>query len=146
MGYGFGLPRSARKVALAAFNFSPLALLPYAQLAIAQGAAVAFFCDQTIQDLPQAVEILPLDLLSETLSWADTLVAVFPLPDLAAFRRMAGIQIHLRFPCDAFALLMTAMPCGGSADCGVCAVPLPRGWKLACVDGPGFNLNELELL
>ena len=146
LGHGFLLPHSARMVALAAFNCSPLPLIPLAQLAIAQGAAVTLFCASAPEDLPQAVEVLPLDLLAETLSWADTLAAVFPLPDLAAFRRLAGIKIHHLFPCTALALLLTAMPCAGLADCAVCAVPMPRGWKLACVDGPVFNLNELELV
>jgi len=36
------------------------------------------------------------------------------------------------------------MPCGGLGDCGLCAVDLKRGWKLACKDGPVFDLNELE--
>ena len=146
LGRGFVLPHSARTVALAAYNGSPLPLIPLAQLAVRQNAAVTLFCASAPEDLPQAVEVLPLDLLSETLSWADTLAAVFPLSDLAAFRRLAGIKIHHRFPCTALALVLTGMPCAGLADCGVCAIPLPRGWKLACVDGPVFNLNELELL
>jgi dihydroorotate dehydrogenase electron transfer subunit len=41
------------------------------------------------------------------------------------------------------ALVMTPIPCGGIAECGACAVPAHRGWKLACRDGPVFNLNEL---
>ena len=35
------------------------------------------------------------------------------------------------------------MPCGGAAECGICAVPFGRGWKLACKDGPVFELNPL---
>jgi NAD(P)H-flavin reductase len=39
---------------------------------------------------------------------------------------------------------MAAMPCSGLADCGVCAVPARRGYKLACKDGPVFDLDELD--
>jgi hypothetical protein len=35
------------------------------------------------------------------------------------------------------------MPCAGLAACGVCAVQTRRGWKLACVDGPVFDLKEI---
>jgi hypothetical protein len=35
------------------------------------------------------------------------------------------------------------MPCAGLADCGVCAVELRRGWKLACKDGPVFDLRDI---
>jgi hypothetical protein len=27
--------------------------------------------------------------------------------------------------------------------CGVCAVKVKRGWKMACVDGPVFDLKDL---
>jgi hypothetical protein len=30
------------------------------------------------------------------------------------------------------------------ADCGVCGVKGRRGWRLACKDGPVFDLNDLE--
>jgi NAD(P)H-flavin reductase len=35
------------------------------------------------------------------------------------------------------------MPCGGVADCGACAVETRLGWKLACEDGPVFDLIDL---
>jgi hypothetical protein len=35
------------------------------------------------------------------------------------------------------------MPCGGLAECGVCALPAHRGWKLLCKDGPVLELGEL---
>jgi NAD(P)H-flavin reductase len=40
-------------------------------------------------------------------------------------------------------LVVAPMPCGGLAECGVCAVTTRRGWKLACKDGPVFDLGEL---
>jgi dihydroorotate dehydrogenase electron transfer subunit len=38
---------------------------------------------------------------------------------------------------------MTEMPCGGLGDCGVCALTSGRAWKLACQDGPVFDIHEL---
>jgi hypothetical protein len=43
---------------------------------------------------------------------------------------------------DAQVLVVTPAPCGGLAECGVCAVTTRRGWKMACKDGPVFSLNE----
>lgn len=146
LGRGFNLPRPARRVVLAARAGPPALLVPLAHLALSQGAAVAFVAANPPYGLPQEVEILPPDLLAETLPWADALFSAFPLAELAGFRRQAGIRIHQRFPCSAEVLVLTPLPCSGLASCGVCAVPTLHGWKLACEDGPVFNLNELELL
>lgn len=146
LGNGFNLPRSARHVVLASRGCSAFLLMPLVQLALSQGAEVTFVSADPPTRLPQEVEILPPELLAETLPWADYLAAAFPLAELAEFRRQAGLNIHLRFPCLAEALILTPLPCSGLASCGACAVPTRHGWKLACEDGPIFNLNELELL
>jgi hypothetical protein len=44
---------------------------------------------------------------------------------------------------EAQILIRTALPCGALAECGVCAVPSPRGPLLACKDGPVFKLADL---
>jgi NAD(P)H-flavin reductase len=44
---------------------------------------------------------------------------------------------------EAQVLVRTSIPCGGIADCGVCAVMTKSNWKLACKDGPVFDLKEL---
>ena len=36
------------------------------------------------------------------------------------------------------------MPCG-FGGCGLCTVKGVRGWRLACLDGPVFDWNDLEL-
>jgi hypothetical protein len=144
-GKGFSLPRTARSVALAALECTPALLLPLAHLALAQGAAVTILSSQAPGWLPSEVEILPLDQLPETVAWADYLAAAFPLACLAKFRRAAGLKIHQRLTLPAQALLLTPLPCGNSAGCGLCAVPTPHGWKLACADGPVFDINTIEL-
>ena len=39
------------------------------------------------------------------------------------------------------ALVTLPMPCGGLGECGACAVPIRRGWKLACQDGPVLDVR-----
>jgi len=46
-------------------------------------------------------------------------------------------------PCPAQALVHQIMPCGALAGCGACAVETRLGWKLACNDGPVFDLIDL---
>jgi len=46
-------------------------------------------------------------------------------------------------PGFAQALLMPLIPCGVGA-CRACAVPTHRGYRLACTEGPFFDLLELE--
>lgn len=144
LGRGFDLPRGAQKVALAAFHAPPALLFPLAQLALQRGAAVAFYSHQPPAGLPLDVEILPLEMLPEALAWADALAAAFSFSALEAFRRACGLSVHQRFRPFAQALLLTPMPCGGSAECGLCAVPTLRDIRLACKDGPVFDLNLLE--
>lgn len=145
LGNGFSLPTGCRRLALAALDCSPSLLFALASQALNQGAAVTFHASQAPSGLPDDVEILPFDLLPGTLAWADGLCAAFPLPSLAAFRRLAGLTVHQRFGLFAQALVLTPLPCAGVGSCGACAVPTPRGWKLACSDGPVFDLNQLEL-
>ncbi len=143
LGYGFSLPVMARRVALAAFDETADRLLPLVSLALAQGAAVALFNDAALPSLPSAVEAYPFNSLPELLAWADFLALCLPIAALPELRSRLGMGIHERLSCPAQALVLAAMPCGGLAECGVCAIPAPRGWKLACKDGPVFNLEEI---
>lgn len=144
LGRGFDLPAEARRVALYADQASPAALLPIAAQALERGAAVALYAKSAPAHLPADIEILPPDLLPETLAWADYLAVNLPLGRLAALRR--ALTIHSRQPtrCRVQALLVAPMPCGGLSECGACAVLTRSGWRHACKDGPVFDLHELE--
>lgn len=141
LGRGFRLPASARNLALVALGDTAARLLPLASSAQAQAAAVALFCDTPLPPLPSFLEAAPLVAFAEALSWADFLALDLPLPALSTWRESLGITGRL--PCPAQALIWTPMPCGGLAECGVCATPARRAWKLACREGPVFDLNEL---
>jgi len=134
--------------------------------ALEQNASVGLVTELEVPDLPPEVEIQPLSKLTEITHWADFL-AVDTLPEsLSALRQNLGLSQQAKVPIEAQAvfeshlrrsrrtaprrvpgpngvLVITSMPCGGMADCGVCAVTTHRGWKMACKHGPVFDLFDL---
>jgi len=44
---------------------------------------------------------------------------------------------------EAQVLIRTPVPCGGVAECGVCAVTVKSNWKMACKDGPVFDWRDI---
>lgn len=150
LGRGFHLPPLARRVALVGLGVAPYRLLPLADLALAQGAAVALYTRWLPASLPAEVEVLSLESLAEAPAWADYLAAELAPGGLAALRNRLGLSALSVLPIAAQALLDVAMPCGGVAECGLCAVKTRarsggrRGWKPACKEGPVFDLNDLE--
>jgi hypothetical protein len=146
LGHGFSIPVEARRLALVAFGDTSARLLPLIRPAIESGADIAIFTPAPPQpgSLPPAVEIHPLNALPDSLSWAAYLALDIPLGSLPHLRETLDLGPHDRIPCPAQALIWTPMPCGAAADCGACAVPTRKaGYKLACKDGPVFDLNEL---
>lgn len=143
LGRGFALPGGLKRLALAALGESISRLVPLVSRNMLENTAVALFTDAPLPSLPSALEINPLDELPRALVWADFLALDMKMETLTRLREILDLrEDHL--PCPGQALIITAMPCGGIADCGVCAVPVRRSWKLTCKDGPVFNLNELE--
>ena len=136
LGHGFSIPAAARKVALIAFDESPERLRGLIPIAFKQGAEVVLVSNIPAQDLPEAVEVQPLQALSEICQWADFAafdVAREDLPELKK-RLGAGNQPQTQV------LVRAPMPCGAIAECGVCAVNIHHEWKLICKDGPVFEL------
>lgn len=145
LGRGFRLPAGARRVALVAPGGSAGRLMPLIDQCLADGRALALFTDAPLPRAPAAVEIYPLSGIAETLEWADFLAIDLPRDALGDLRRTLGLPPGAAPPCPVQVLIAAPMPCGGLAECGACAVPARRsGWKLACKDGPVFDLNELE--
>lgn len=143
LGHGFSLPRETRRLALAATGETPARLLPLVEQAVGEGMEVALFTDAPLPALHSALEASPLHALQEALTWADFLAFDLPLEKLPQLREQLGISAGVRLSCPGQALVFTALPCGGVAECGVCAVPFRRHWKLVCKDGPVFDLNDL---
>ena len=144
LGKGFSLEGSPRRLALAALGETAARLLPLARQAAAAGADIAWFSDAPLPPMPASHELNPLRLLADGLSWADFLALDLPVERLGGLGAVLGLHPEQRLACPAQVLVIAPMPCGGAAACGACAVPTRRGWRLACQDGPVFNLSELE--
>jgi hypothetical protein len=144
LGHGFRLPAAARRIALATLENTAARLLPLLKEIIRADGAVALFSPTPLPPLPPAVEAYPLIDLPDAVSWADFLAADVSWESLPELRGCLGLNPGELLPCPGQALVFAPMPCGGLAGCGACAVHTRRGWKLACLDGPVFDLNELE--
>jgi hypothetical protein len=143
LGRGFTLPVSARKVALVAFDDSPVRLYGLIARSLKQGAAVVLVCDVDAEGLPDDVEIQPLSALDDVLKWADYTAFDVERENLFGLRERLGGQNQMSLKSEAQVFIHTPVPCGGIAECGVCSVVLKSGWKLACRDGLVFDLREI---
>jgi hypothetical protein len=144
LGHGFELPRPLHRLALACFGEGVDRLLPLAALALEERSAVAIFSNVTIPKLPLAVEVNPLSALPEAVPWADFLALDLPLERLSELQSQLGLGEDDPIPTiQTQALITTPMPCGGIAECGACALPSGKTWKLTCKDGPVFALKDL---
>jgi dihydroorotate dehydrogenase electron transfer subunit len=142
-GQGFSLPKVARRVALVALGAFAHRLLPLAEQALAQGAAVALYTRHVPGQLSPEVEVLPPDSLGEALNWTDYLAFDLSPTALPGLKKRFGLAPHTPMPVPAQVLVQVPMPCGGIGECGLCAVDQRRGYKLACKDGPVFDFNEI---
>jgi len=145
LGRGFYLPASARRVALIAFAESTARLKPLLAIALKQAASVVLVSDLASIEYPPEVEIRPASELSDILEWADYLAIDLSRDSLPELQEKLRNGVQAKINSDAQILVLTPMPCGGLAECGVCAVTVRRGWKMACKDGPVFNLSELRM-
>jgi dihydroorotate dehydrogenase electron transfer subunit len=143
LGRGFRLPPSARKVGLVAFDDSAARLNGLIQIALHQEAAVALVCSAAPEHLPDDVEVQPLSALQEIIAWADYVAIDIARENLNQLREHLGKRNQAMADGESQVLIRTPVPCGGIADCGVCAVRLRSDWKLACKDGPVFDWKEI---
>ncbi|HSG45213.1 MAG TPA: hypothetical protein VLA72_18870 [Anaerolineales bacterium] len=143
LGRGFSLPHSAKRVTLVAFHDSPVRLHGLMRSALEQGSAVVLVCDATDYEVPDEVEVQPLAAMDDILDWADYTAIDVSRENLPELRKMFWMKNQVLVRGEAQVLVRTSMPCGGIADCGVCAVTLKSRWKLTCKDGPVFDWSEL---
>ncbi len=149
LGHGFMLPTTARRIGLVSFDApdtpassSARRLLALLEQALRQDASVTLVCERSPEDLPLQVEVQPLQALPDVSNWADYIAIDSPRESLAELKNKLAMssgsaRAHTQV------LVSTPMPCGGLGDCGVCSVERPGGTKLACVDGPVFDFNQL---
>jgi hypothetical protein len=144
MGHGFSIPTGCQHLVLIALGETVNHLLPLIPQALGLGFSVAVCQHPMLPVLPAEIEIFPESILNEILPWADFLCLDVDI-------NKVNIALHLQSEIDALGrkpkaqvLIHTPMPCGGLADCGICAVKTNRGTRLACKDGPVFDLNQLS--
>src|SRR5258706_2921678 len=142
LGRGFLLPASARKIALIAFDDSPTRLYGLISLGLKQNSEVDLVCNSTLQDVPEIVEVQPLQQASEICKWADFIALDVARENLNQLKEMLKGLEQVPAAREAQVLVRTSMPCGGLAECGICAVTIQHDWKMACKDGPVFLLKE----
>ena len=145
LGRSFKMPLKARKIALVPGTGLDLALLPLIAQALQRDAAVVWGSRQVPNDLPASVEVLPPEILTEIYHWADYLALIVSPDQLDNLPTQLGMVADVNLACRVEVLVHTVMACGGVAECGVCAVKSRRGCRLACKDGPVFDLTELDL-
>ncbi len=143
LGNGFKLPATARKIVLVAFEPALTHLRALIPIALKQGASLVVVADFHTEDLPPEVEVQPLAALGEILTWADYAAFSVSRGALPSMMELLRKLNQTAMPRDAQVLIQTPVPCGGLAECGVCAVTTRAGWKMACKDGPVFDLREI---
>jgi NAD(P)H-flavin reductase len=144
LGKGFKLPERLGRMALAAFGDTMARLLPLIDIGMQLDCSVTLFTDVPQVHLHSSLEVYPLSLLPEALDWPQFLALDVPVECFPRLRAGLGLEPGQDPYCPAQVLVYTQMPCAGLADCGICAVSARRGWKLACKDGPVFDLDQLE--
>ena len=143
LGRGFNLRPSARRVGLVAFDGSPARLKGLVAPALRQNAAIVLVCDCSPEHLPDDVEIQPLSALVGILEWADFLAVDVGRENLDRSKERLRRLNQLPVGQATQVLVHTPVPCGGIADCGICAVTVRSSWAMACKDGPVFEWREL---
>ena len=116
LGRGFVIPAAARKVALVAFDDSPLRLRGMIRPALKQGAAVVLVSASAMDHVSDEVEMQPLSALSEIMAWADYAAFDVARANLFGLREKLGIKNQILAAYEAQVLIRTSMPCGGVAD------------------------------
>lgn len=110
----------------------------------AQNAEIVLLAETAPQDIPLSVEVLPAAALNEAARWADYAALDLARGQLDFFLASAPVRDSLASLSGyAQIFIETPLPCGGLAECGVCALSTRNGVRLACKDGPVFDLAEI---
>jgi NAD(P)H-flavin reductase len=144
LGHGFSIPAFSRKVALIAFDESPARLRGLISIALKQGAEVVLISNSTVDDVPEAVEVQPLQAMLDIYQWADYAAFDVGRENLNQLMEKFERMRQAKGPHEAQVLIRAPMPCGALAECGICALIVRHEWKMICKDGPVFELKELQ--
>lgn len=151
LGHGFAVPPFARKIALVAFDESPERLRGLISISLKQDAEIVLVSNSVVNELPEAVEVQPLQAMMDIYHWADYAAFDVGRENLNQLRERFGKLEQAKAPREAAVLSLSKgqvlvrapMPCGALAECGVCALTIHHQWKMVCGDGPVFEFKEL---
>ncbi|HEX5840162.1 MAG TPA: hypothetical protein VFY26_20155 [Anaerolineales bacterium] len=143
LGRGFSLPPSARRIGLVALDGPFSRLRGLIQPALRQNASVVLITAWEPGGLPDEVEVQPVSALGDIFEWADYIAVDLEREDLPKWRQKLGERVPRPALPEVQILIHTSMPCGGIAECGVCALRTEDDWKLICKEGPVFDLREI---
>ena len=143
LGRGFALPNSARKIALIAIDGPGSRLHGLMRQGMNQNLEIALISAEPVFDIPEAVEVQPIQAFRDVVHWADFIALDLEWKNFTGLKDlMEGLEL-IHAVREAQVLIHTLLPCGTLASCGACAVPVRHGWKMACKDGPVFRLGDL---
>lgn len=86
----------------------------------------------------------PLKSAEDVLQWADYVAADVERERLPRLNELFGAAGQAWAVNEAQVFIRAPMPCGGMAECGVCALTTSNFWKMACKDGPVFDWRSLR--
>ena len=161
LGNGFTVHRNVERLLLVGSGWGVSPLVALAEQQVARGKVVTLLAGAPQAKahyptawLPPEVEVVyatddgslgkqgaVTDLAPEYWPWADAVYASGPLPLYQALARVADGQWPQK---PVQALMESPMACGAGA-CFSCAVETKRGVRLACKDGPCFEMKDLAL-
>jgi hypothetical protein len=149
LGHGFSLPVMLKRLALIGFDDHPGRLMALVNTAHNQNVDISmagdFISNPVVTcDIPANVELSKLDHLDDLFSWADFIALDVPSIKIQVLRDILQTASSKVSRGDIQVLLYTSMPCADIAECGICAVKTVKGYKLACHDGPVFNLKDIS--
>jgi dihydroorotate dehydrogenase electron transfer subunit len=148
-GHGFSVPSLLRRIAMIGFDNHPSRLMPLVQSGLIMKADIViagdFHADPDIcKDIPPQIELADTDQIQDLLSWADLTAIDVSMDRISQLGELTTKFDKLIMGKNIQVLVHTSMPCGGIAECGICAIKTVQGYKLACQEGPVFNLAELK--
>jgi NAD(P)H-flavin reductase len=154
IGKPIQLRDAVRTLLLIAYDSAPISLLMLAEEALERrvsvtllllGAARAY----PLEALPPEIEIVRGDekgqFSPDYLKWADQVIAVAPDAERYSALFEAAVRARTEIAPNFLSVIyQLPMPCGVGA-CSACAVRCKGSERLACVDGPVFDLLEVSL-
>jgi hypothetical protein len=163
IGQPYRFRRSLHNVLLIAYDTDPSCLLLNIPWLVKNNIGVTLVLlgrarEYPFQSLPPQVEIALGEDDDKMLEWQSQVtsignadqafVAVAPADEMASFQEIWTVFLKRRNDIGKnylFGVFQNLLPCGVGA-CDACMIPTKDGFKLACVDGPAFDLATLPFI